>query len=239
MKKFLLALIVAGSLFVTSTSYAAIETFTGTDEYTLGENETQAAAKERSRQRAMRNAQEQAGILIKSRSRSIDLELVDDEIITIAAGVIKVVGAPVYKVRVLDDGKSTVIFTTLTVKIDTDDVDRRLQEIEARDKKVLPPFDSVIDISTITPAMSGTTKDVRGIVTSLYEKKGTVYFTLKDISGQATINGVLFAKTNNDAPERKKVLLKSRDNNSVVYIKGKIDIYKGKLEIKTWQVYDS
>ena len=138
MKKFLFALIV--SLFVTATSHAEIQTFTGTDEYTVGETETQADAKERSRLRALRNAQEQAGVLIKSRSRMIDLELVDDEVVTISAAVLKVVGAPDYKVRVLDDGKSTLIVTTVTVQIDTDDVDRRLKEIEAHHNPK-PPVD--------------------------------------------------------------------------------------------------
>ena len=138
MKKFLFALIV--SLFVTSTSYAAIETFTGTDEYTIGETETQADAKERSRQRALRNAQEQAGIYIRSYSESKDFALVRDEVVTITAGVLKVVGAPDYKVRVLDDGKSMLIITTVTVQIDTDDVDRRLKDFEARHAPK-PPVD--------------------------------------------------------------------------------------------------
>ena len=138
MKKFLFALIV--SLFVTATSHAEIQTFTGTDEYTVGETETQADAKERSRLRALRNAQEQAGVYIRSQSRMRDLELVDDEVVTISAAVLKVVGAPDYKVRVLDDGKSTLIVTTVTVQIDTDDVDRRLKAIEARENPK-PPVD--------------------------------------------------------------------------------------------------
>ena len=148
MKKFLFALIV--SLLVTATSHAEIQTFTGTDEYTVGETETQADAKERSRLRALRNAQEQAGVLIKSRSRMKDLELVDDEVVTIAAAVLKVVGAPDYKVRVLDDGKSTLIVTTVTVQIDTDDVDRRLKTIEARENPK-PPVDKPKPIEKPAP----------------------------------------------------------------------------------------
>jgi len=147
-KKFLFALIV--SLLVTATSHAEIQTFTGTDEYTVGETETQADAKERSRLRALRNAQEQAGVLIKSRSRMKDLELVDDEVVTIAAAVLKVVGAPDYKVRVLDDGKSTLIVTTVTVQIDTDDVDRRLKTIEARENPK-PPVDKPKPIEQPAP----------------------------------------------------------------------------------------
>ena len=127
MKKFLFALIV--SLLVTATSHAEIQTFTGTDEYTIGETETQADAKERSRLRALRNAQEQAGVLIKSRSRMIDLELVDDEVVTLTEGILKIVGAPIHEIRLLGDGKGILIHTTITVEIDTDDLDRRLEEI--------------------------------------------------------------------------------------------------------------
>ena len=96
---------------------------------------------------------------------------------------------------------------------------------------------SLVEVREITEAMTGTTHETRGIVTTLREGKDNVFFTLRDANGNETIKGVLFAKTNRDDPSRKEMLLQSRDNNSVVYLKGEIDIYKGELEIKTWQVY--
>ena len=98
--------------------------------------------------------------------------------------------------------------------------------------------DSFVEVSQIVPAMSGMTKETRGIVTVLNEGKDNVFFTLKDAASDKTIKAVMFAKTNRDDPERKDMLLKSRDNNSVVHLTGEIDIYKGELEIKVWQVYE-
>ena len=139
MKRFLIALLLTSSLAMT-TAYAEIKTYTGTDEYTIGEHETQADAKERSKQRALRNAQEQAGVYIRSYSLSKDFELVEDEVLTLTEGILKIVGAPDYKTVVLNDGKSILIRTTLTIQIDTDDVDRRLKEIgSGNGKKSVPP----------------------------------------------------------------------------------------------------
>ena len=98
--------------------------------------------------------------------------------------------------------------------------------------------DSFVEVAQIVPAMSGMTKETRGIVTVLNENKDNVFFTVKDAASDKTIKAVMFAKTNRDDPERKDMLLKSRDNNSVVHLKGEIDIYKGELEIKVWQVYE-
>lgn len=101
-----------------------------------------------------------------------------------------------------------------------------------------PVTDSFVEVRDITAAMSGMTRETRGVVTVLNEAKGNVYFTLKDVSGNNTIKGVLFKKTNNDDPSRKEMLLQSRDSGSPIYLKGEIDVYKGELEIKTWQVYN-
>ena len=127
MRKFLIALLM--SLFVASTANAEIKTYTGTDEYIVGEHETHETAKKNSKIRAMRNAQDQAGVFIRSHSRTKDLELVDDEIVTLTEGILKVVGAPNHEIRLLGDGKGILIFTTIKVEIDTDDLDRRLAEI--------------------------------------------------------------------------------------------------------------
>lgn len=152
MKKFLTALLIVGSLFFVSTAQAAIQTYTGTDDYTVGERETQEDAQNNSKLRALRNAQEQAGLYIRSRSRSKDLELVDDEIVTLTEGIVKIVGAPQYRKEILSDGKSILIHTTVTVQIDTDDVDRRLEEI-ARQHKPAPttPIDRPKPIETPAP----------------------------------------------------------------------------------------
>ena len=107
----------------------------------------------------------------------------------------------------------------------------------------LPPnnqFDSkpsFVEVSQITANMTGNTINTRGVVTILNENKGNVYFNLKDPKNGKEIRCVMFAKTNNNDPQRKVMLLKSRDANSVVNVKGEVNIYKDEIEIKVWQVY--
>ena len=94
-----------------------------------------------------------------------------------------------------------------------------------------------LEVREITSNMEGNTREVRGIVTILNEGKGNVFFTLKDVNNNSKIKCVLFSKTNANDPERKAMLLDSRDNQTVIYLKGKVDVYKGELEIKVWQVF--
>ena len=56
MKKFLAAMLIVGSLFFVSTAEAEVKTYTGTDDYTVGERETQEDAQNNSKLRALRNA---------------------------------------------------------------------------------------------------------------------------------------------------------------------------------------
>lgn len=100
-----------------------------------------------------------------------------------------------------------------------------------------PSANTFVEVSEITPAMSGLTRETRGVVTEITEAKGHVFFTLKDALCDKKIRAVMFAKTNADDPNRKQILLNSRENNSVVHLRGEVDVYKGELEIKTWQVY--
>ena len=145
MKRFLTALLlVVANFFVMPPVDAEIQTYTGTDEYIVGEHETHEVAKNNSKIRAMRNAQDQAGVFIRSRSRMKDLELVDDEVVTLTEGILKVVGAPIHEIRLLGDGKGILIHTTITVEIDTDDLDRRLAEIaRVHGTKKVPPQENI------------------------------------------------------------------------------------------------
>ena len=138
MRKFLIALMM--SLLIMSTANAEIETYTGTDDYTIGEHETQEEAENHSKTRALRNAQEQAGFFIGTYSQAKNFKLVKDEIVVIANSIMKVVGAPQYRKEILSDGKSILIHTTIKVQIDTNDLDRRLAEI-GRQQNPAPPVE--------------------------------------------------------------------------------------------------
>ena len=130
MKKIFVAMMVSLSLLLMPNAQAEIKTYIGTDDYTVGERETQEEAQSHSKARALRNAQEQAGIYISSRSRARNLNLIEDDIFVLAEGVVKIIGAPQYTKEVLSDGKSILIHTTIKIHLDTDDLERRLTEIE-------------------------------------------------------------------------------------------------------------
>ena len=91
MKKFLVAALIAGSLFTMPTANAEIKTYEGSDEYFMNEFETMDIAKQRAKQKAERVAQENAGVYISSYSETKDMELVKDEVISIACGILSVV----------------------------------------------------------------------------------------------------------------------------------------------------
>ena len=134
MRKFLSVLLIAGIFLSSSIVHAEVKTYTGADEYFIGERETIEQAKEHSKIRALRNAREQAGIYIRSSSRAINLQLVEDEILTIAEGVVKIVGTPNFEQRALEGGKGILLVTTITVEIDTEEVNRQLEKFISRQK---------------------------------------------------------------------------------------------------------
>lgn len=146
MKNFLATLVVVCSLLFMPVVQAEIETYTGTDDYTVGERETQEEAQEHSKTRALRNAQEQAGFYISTRSRSLNLKLLEDDILVIAQNIVKLVGTPQYEKKILGDGKSVLIHVTVTIQVDTEELDRRLEEIARRQKSESSPAPATMQI---------------------------------------------------------------------------------------------
>ena len=124
---------------------AEIKTYEGTDEYVMSEFETIDIAKQRARQKAERNAQEKAGVYISSYSETHDMELVTDEIVSIACGIMSVVDVK-YDVTPLADVNGFAIRATVKANIDTDDVNKWLQK-------------SVQEKSSIVTRNTGTAKD--------------------------------------------------------------------------------
>ena len=100
-----------------------------------------------------------------------------------------------------------------------------------------PKKENMIEISQITPSMEGRTVVTRGHIIKLSSGKGNVFFTYKDVNSSATIKGVLFKEDNYENTDRKALLENCRLNNSIVYVKGKVAIYQGELEIIAYQVF--
>ena len=125
MKKFLFALVM--SLLVASTSNAEVKTYEGTDEYIMNEFETIDIAKQRAKQKAERVAQEKAGVYISSYSEMRNLELVKDEVVAIACGIISIIDTK-YDVTPLDNANGFLIRATVKANINSDDVNKYLDK---------------------------------------------------------------------------------------------------------------
>ena len=120
MKKFLTAIIV-GSLLSASPANAEVRNYDGVGEYIMSDFETPDVAKQRAKTYAERNAQEKAGVYIKSYSRAENFELVDDEIITMTSGILEIVSVN-YKLVPMEENGGIMYRATVVASIDTDKV---------------------------------------------------------------------------------------------------------------------
>ncbi len=142
MKRLFMATLIAGSLFFMPAAEAAIEIYIGEGSATMSEAETQDAAIDRAKLKALRNAQEQAGVYIKNQSRMRDLELVEDEVEMISGGIVKISKTDIRKS--LSDGGVIQVFVTVTVQIDTDQLQREIERLLNKRKpkeEPKPPVD--------------------------------------------------------------------------------------------------
>ena len=125
MKKFLAALLIVCSLFFMSAAQAENETYTGEGKATMSEAETQEQIIERAKTYALRNAREKASVYIRTRSELRDFEFVEDDIITMTAGVLKITDTQIEKTLVND---AIQVFVTVTVIIDSDELKRNIDD---------------------------------------------------------------------------------------------------------------
>ncbi|MBQ3443140.1 MAG: tetratricopeptide repeat protein [Selenomonadaceae bacterium] len=121
MKKLLTALIL-GSLMGASPVNAEVRNYDGVGEYIMSDFETPDVAKQRAKLYAERNAQEKAGVYIKSYSKTANFELVTDEVESMTSGILKVISVD-YKVIPMEDYGGIMYRATVLASIDTDKVD--------------------------------------------------------------------------------------------------------------------
>lgn len=126
MKKIFIAVLIG--LLIASPVKGAVETYEGTDEYyVLGAVENINVARERARERALRDAREKAGVYIHTVSRVVNMKMVEDEIVSVASGVLRVLDT-VYEVTDLPNAAGFLIRATVKAEIDTGDLERFLQK---------------------------------------------------------------------------------------------------------------
>lgn len=98
------ASLVALLIIFQSVSFAEVKTFSASGEYTMSDYDTPEIAERRALEYARRNAVEQAGIYLESYSRTVDFQLEQDEIKTVASDNIKILDEPKISREILTGG---------------------------------------------------------------------------------------------------------------------------------------
>ena len=127
-KKILLGISMISMIFATNVD-AAQRTIEADGEYIVGEGmgEDFSTAKERARVFALRNASEQAGVFVESISEVKKLRLTRDEIRTISANVLQVVGDPKFEIVPIDD-KAISFKCYVVVVVDDENINEQLMK---------------------------------------------------------------------------------------------------------------
>ncbi|MBR6886976.1 MAG: tetratricopeptide repeat protein [Selenomonadaceae bacterium] len=136
----ILAAIAAGNLFFVSPAHAEVKNYDGVGEYIMSDFETPDVAKQRAKLYAERNAQEQAGVYVKSYSKMSNFELVADEIESMTSGILKIISVN-YKMIPMEEYGGIMYRALIVASIDSDNVDewisRSLSERESLVEKNL------------------------------------------------------------------------------------------------------
>ena len=116
-------------MFITFTSNASAEvkTYSGTGEYIMSEFETLDVAKQRAKQIAERDAQEQAGVYVDSYTKVNNSQVTEEEIVTMTSGIINVIDVQ-YKLTPLSDSKSLTIRADIKANINSEDINKWLEK---------------------------------------------------------------------------------------------------------------
>ncbi|MBQ4403074.1 MAG: tetratricopeptide repeat protein, partial [Selenomonadaceae bacterium] len=124
-KKILAASLVVGNLFFLPIVNAEIKTYSAMGVDYGNELESQDIVKLRARDKAIKNAVKQAGVYLKSYSRSINSELTDDEITAITSNTYEIVGEVKYNQvakQVTDQVILVMWEATVDVKVDDSEI---------------------------------------------------------------------------------------------------------------------
>ena len=97
----------------------------------------------------------------------------------------------------------------------------------------------VYHVSEINPGLVNRTIPIYAEITfvDFDQHKNTLYYGIKDVSNGTEMKGVMFAKTINDNPERKNLIIEASRTGENIYLYGNVSDYNGTLGIKTWKVF--
>lgn len=123
-------LVIAMIFFTSATTYAEIKSYEGVGEYFLTD-ETIDYAKEQAELEAQSDILEKVSVYVKGISVMIDHELDSDEIITVSAGILRVIET---KFNMKDDGDGITVKSFVTAEIDIEEVVKLLEQL-IKDRK--------------------------------------------------------------------------------------------------------
>ncbi len=124
LRRTLSALVIVSILIVSAVVCAEVKLYTATAEDYANEVESQDVAKLRARDKAIKNATKQAGVYLKSYSRSLNGILTDDDILAVTSNAWQLVGEPTYTrtINKISD-ETTIIVWKATVEVNVDDAE--------------------------------------------------------------------------------------------------------------------
>lgn len=122
-RRTLSALVIVLIVLCNAVTHAEVQTYEGYGEYFLDEDETVDLGKEQAALRAERDALEQVKIYVQSHSRAANARLLEDEVIVIVAGILRVIETK-HVIAVQDDALIVKAFVKAT--IDTDELEKLL-----------------------------------------------------------------------------------------------------------------
>ncbi|MBR1396921.1 MAG: tetratricopeptide repeat protein [Selenomonadaceae bacterium] len=111
------------SFMINSVAHAEIKTYIGVGEYIMSDFEKHDIAKQRAKARAEQNAKEQAGVYVRSYSRTENFTLTDDEIIAMTNNIVEVLDVKYEPVPITVSNTTGLMYrATIKVNIDTKNV---------------------------------------------------------------------------------------------------------------------
>ena len=116
------AVLIAIFLLSATVVGAKIQMYTASGEGYCYESESQDIAKQRAVDKAVKKATKQAGVYLKTYSRSVNSELTDDEVTAITSNAWQLIGEPKFTREIINhSGDTQIIVWTATVEVNVDD----------------------------------------------------------------------------------------------------------------------
>ena len=128
---------IGASLSFLPVAHAEVMIYDGTGEYIMSDFETPDIAKQRAKARAEQHAVEQAGVYVKSYTRTVNNTLVEDEIIAIANTIIKIVDVQYTINPISDGGGSFKIVAKIRVTVDSNRIDEWLKREQKENRELV------------------------------------------------------------------------------------------------------